>query len=211
MRRLNRDVEPPEGLSRYRHGRDQWASITLDNRQEIWDKLDAMQGKRCAYCEADINHERRHIEHFRQRDRYPRGTFDWHNLFGSCNRTSTCGKHKDNCGAYRHEDLIKPDVEDPEAFLVFTPNGSVQPRANLSARDRNRAEQTIRILGLNGALTQIRLEQIRGHLDTAVMIAELAKEYPVDEWLPFLADELSLITDHPFATAIKHVLTPQNE
>ncbi|WP_176517537.1 retron Ec78 anti-phage system effector HNH endonuclease PtuB [Pseudomonas faucium] len=211
MRRLNREVEPPEGLRRYRHGRDQWSSITLEHRQGIWDKLDAMQGKRCAYCEADINHERRHIEHFRQRDRYPQGTFDWHNLFGSCNRTGTCGKLKDNCGLYHHEDLIKPDIEDPEAFLVFTPNGSVQPRANLSARDRNRAEQTIRILGLNGALTQIRLEQIRGHLDTAVMIAELAEEYPEDEWLPFLADELTLIIDLPFATAIKHVLTPQNE
>ncbi|PVZ42332.1 retron Ec78 anti-phage system effector HNH endonuclease PtuB [Pseudomonas sp. CC120222-01a] len=210
MRRLNRDEAPPAGLDRYRHGRDQWSSTTPELRLLIWEKLEDMQGARCAYCEADINHSKRHIEHFRQRDRYPQGTFDWHNLFGSCNRPNTCGKQKDSCGLYPHEDLIKPDIEDPEDFLVFTPNGSVQPRASLSNRDRCRAEETIRILGLDGALTQIRLEQVRGYLETAWAIQEMAQQYPTEQWLPFLEDELARTANLPFATAIKHVLTPQN-
>lgn len=210
MRRLNRDEAPPAGLNRYRHGRDEWSSTTQELRLLIWEKLENMQGLRCAYCEGDISHSKRHIEHFRQRDRYPQGTFDWHNLFGSCNRLNTCGKRKDSCGLYPHENLIKPDEEDPEDFLVFTPNGSVQPRATLSDRDRYRAEETIRILGLNGALTQIRLEGVRGHLETALAIQEMAQQYPTEQWLPFLEEELARTADFPFATAIKHVLTPQN-
>jgi uncharacterized protein (TIGR02646 family) len=53
----------------------------------------------------------RHIEHFRQRSRYHQGTFEWDNLFGSCNRPDNRGKHKDQCGNYDYQDLIKPDVE----------------------------------------------------------------------------------------------------
>ncbi|MDF5828215.1 TIGR02646 family protein [Pseudomonas aeruginosa] len=49
-------------------------------RSGIWAKLDTMQGQRCAYCEALMSETNRHIEHFRQRGRYPQGTFDWSNL-----------------------------------------------------------------------------------------------------------------------------------
>lgn len=213
MRKLDRDAAPPAGLSRYRHGRNTWSDTTPtpEHRTEIWVKLDEMQGARCAYCEGAIDPSNHQIEHFRQRSRYPQGTFDWNNLFGSCRRKGTCGDRKDSCGDYPHEDVIKPDVEDPEEFLVFTANGSVQPRANLSAQDRHRAEQTIRILGLEGALTQIRKAQIGGYLQTAMEIAELAGEYPVEDWLPFLQEELQQTSRLPFATAIKHLLTPQNE
>lgn len=213
MRKLNRDPSPPAGLSNYRHGCDHWSRDipTSEHRDHIWMKLTAMQGERCAYCEAAITPSTRHIEHFRQRNRHPQGTYDWHNLFGSCKRFGTCGNQKDSCGHYPHEDLIKPDVEDPEAYLIFTPNGSVQPRANLSPRDRVRAEQTIRILGLEGALTQIRKAHTSGYLQTALDIAELARDLPEQEWLPFLQDELELVAHLPFATAIKHVLTPQSD
>ncbi|TLP65298.1 MULTISPECIES: retron Ec78 anti-phage system effector HNH endonuclease PtuB [Pseudomonas] len=210
MRKLNRDDSPPAGLKNYKHGRDTWSQVTQEQRTAIWVKLDAMQGKRCAYCEDSIAHPNRHIEHFRQRNRYPQGTFDWPNLFGSCNRAGTCGDHKDNCGNYPHEDLIKPDVEDPEALLLFTPNGSVQPRANLSDQDRTRAEQTIRILGLDGALTQIRKTHISGHLQTVLDIAE-AQQWSEQDYLQFLDEELLKVAHLPFATAIKHILTPQGE
>lgn len=211
MRKLLRDPVPPSGLSKYRHGRDQWADVRADHRAEIWAKLDAMQGKRCAYCEDAIAGPNRHFEHFRQRDRFPAGTFAWDNLFGSCNRKTSCGKRKDSIGPYPHENLIKPDIEDPEAYLIFTPNGSVQPRTNLDAAAKTRAEHTIRVLGLDGALTQIRKTHVAGYLQMAMEIAEVAQESPIEEWLPFLEDELQRVAHLPFATAIKHVLTPQSD
>ena len=153
----------------------------------------------------------RHIEHFRQRSRYPQGTFDWHNLFGSCNRTGTCGDHKDKCGVYPHQDLIKPDIEDPEVFLVFTPNGSVRARANLSPEAQHRAKETIRILALDGALSQIRRAEVAGYIQTAEFFIELAQDFPEEEWLPELLQEIQNTAHLPFATAIKHVLTRQSD
>jgi uncharacterized protein (TIGR02646 family) len=179
-------------------------------RSEIWDKLDAMQGQRCAYCEAALFDGDRHIEHFRQRSRYPQGTYDWDNLFGSCNRHNTCGKHKDQCGPYQYTDLIKPDREDPQAFLVFSPDGSVHPRAHLNALDRHRATETIRIFNLNGALRRLRYAELSGYLQTAEYFAALAAHYDESEWWPLLAQELAQSAPLPFATAIKHVLTRRN-
>lgn len=181
-------------------------SPTGPERVEIWAKLDTMQGQRCAYCEAGMVEGARHVEHFRQRSRYPKGTFAWDNLFGSCNRAETCGKHKDQCGNYVHTDLIKPDIDDPEAFLVFSSDGSVAPRANLSPADNCRARETIRILNLNGALRQIRYRELCGYVQTAETFAEMAANFDESEWLPLLQDELDQTAHLPYATAIKHVL-----
>ncbi len=213
MHRLDRDPVPPAGLSKYRHGQDSWSntSPTAAERAAIWDKLNAMQGNRCAYCECLISEDNRHIEHFRQRGRYPQGTFDWHNLFGSCNRPGTCGDHKDKCGAYPHQDLIKPDVEDPQDFLVFTPHGAIRPRANMQPHDEHRAKETIRILGLDGALNQIRRSEVAGYIQTAEAFAEMAATFSENEWLPLLQEEIQNTAHLPFATAIRHVLTRQSE
>jgi len=213
VHRLDRDPVPPAGLSKYRHGQDSWSntSPTAAERAAIWDKLNAMQGNRCAYCECLISEDNRHIEHFRQRGRYPQGTFDWHNLFGSCNRPGTCGDHKDKCGAYPHQDLIKPDVEDPQDFLVFTPHGAIRPRANMQPHDEHRAKETIRILGLDGALNQIRRSEVAGYIQTAEAFAEMAATFSENEWLPLLQEEIQNTAHLPFATAIRHVLTRQSE
>lgn len=213
MHRLHRDPVAPFGLSHYRHGQHAWSKTcpTATERAAIWDKLNAMQGSRCAYCEGPVSEDNRHIEHFRQRDRYPQGTFDWQNLFGSCNRPGTCGDHKDKCGAYPHQDLIKPDVEDPEALLVFTPNGAIRPRAKLQPHDHRRAKETIRILGLDGALNQIRRTEVVGYIQTAELFAEMAETFSEDEWLPLLQEEILRTAHLPFATAIRHVLTRQSE
>ena len=120
MHKLHRDPQAPSGLN-YRHGVHTWGNgiPTRQEKAEIWVKLIAMQGERCAYCEGPMPESSRHIEHFQQRSRSPQNTFLWNNLFGSCNRRDTCGNHKDQCGNYPHADLIKPDEEDPEHFLVF--------------------------------------------------------------------------------------------
>jgi len=213
MRQLQRDPVAPTGLSRYQHGRDQWGAGTPSDqeKQGIWDKLLLMQQGRCAYCEGSLTASRRHIEHFRQRSRYPQGTFDWNNLFGSCNRDDSCGRHKDRCGAYRHQDLIKPDLEDPEHFLVFLPNGSVRPRAALTPDEKHRAEETIRILNLNGVLRQIRQTEVAGYIQTAEAFAAMAQSFPEKEWLPLLQEELSNVANLPYATAVRHVLTRQSD
>ncbi|NEX17772.1 MAG: TIGR02646 family protein [Halochromatium sp.] len=89
----------PGCLRRYRYGRNTWCDVSPDEKTEIWRSLDLMQDYRCAYCEASLKTKsgqpEGHIEHFRQRKHHPQGTFDWQNLFGSCNRQESCGKHKD--------------------------------------------------------------------------------------------------------------------
>lgn len=213
MHKLDRPTQPPACLNKYQHGQDNWVSVTSDDKGEIWAKLDEMQQNLCAYCEAEIKTEIRnsHIEHFRQRraHSYPQGTFLWSNMFGSCNRTDCCGKHKDGLPHYAHEDLIKMDDEDPEEFLEFLPDGNIVPIKGLSFTDNHRAEETIRIFNLNGALRQIRETEIVGYLQTAEELAKYAEEFDETEWLPLLQDELRKIKLLPFSTAIKHLILPK--
>lgn len=212
MHRLHRDPQAPACLDRYQHGQHNWSmqSPTSAERAEIWEKLDALQGNRCAYCEAGLSEGHRHIEHFRQRRSHPEGTFDWGNLFGSCKRQGTCGEHKDHCGAYDHTLLIKPDQEDPDDFFVFLSDGNVSPRVGLTQEQHQRATQTIRILNLNGpkgALRQIRQREVAGYVQTAEFFADMAMSFPDHEWLPLLNEELATTAHLPFATAIRHTLT----
>lgn len=211
MHKLVRPI-PPSCLSQYQHGRDNWGSVTQDHKSEIWLKLDEMQQHRCAYCEAEIKTAREnsnsHIEHLRQRRSYPQCTFLWSNLFGSCNRQDSCGKHKDNLPPYNQQDLIKMDEEDPEQFLDFLSDGNVVPAKGLNPDDKHRAEETIRIFNLNGALRQIRETAVKGYLQTAEEIATYVEEFDEADWLPLLQDELDKIESLPFTTAIKHVLLP---
>jgi uncharacterized protein (TIGR02646 family) len=216
MHKLERDPRGPNCLRRYQHGLAQWnsATPTPDEKVAIWEKLDAMQGRRCAYCEAGISDGARHIEHFRPRGRYPQGTFDWTNLFGSCNRQESCGKHKDDrkkCGDYNPDDLIKPDVDDPEDFFLFVSDGTIAIRDGLSDAARRRAEETLRVFNLDaqhGPLRHMRKQAVVGHIQTGEELMALAAEYPEPEWRPFLESELAKTADLAFATAIKHTLCP---
>ncbi len=205
MHKLTRPI-PPICLSHYQHGRDNWKQVTPAHKSEIWLKIDAMQEKRCAYCESAIGNRNAHIEHLRQRSRYPQGTFQWENIFGSCNRQNSCGKYKDNLPPYNHQDLIKMDDEDPEDFLQFLPDGNVVPAKGLNPAEKRRAEETIRIFNLNGSLRRIRETAIKGYIQTAEELAAFADEFEEHEWHPLLEDELDKIKKLPFTTAIKHVL-----
>lgn len=206
----------PDCLAKYRYGRDRWSDDipTLGEKtDQIWPALDAMQGSRCAYCEAKIGDDNRHIEHFRQRSRYPQGTFKWTNLFGSCNRKESCGNHKDSCGPYNHEDLIKADEEDPEHFFLFVSDGTIQVRPTLNRQEAHRAAETLRVLNLDpvhGSLRHMRKRAIAGYLQTAEEIRQWAEIFPQEDWLPFFEEEIARTAELPFATAIKHVLIPHN-
>ncbi len=214
MHRLHREPQSLACLQRYRHGRDNWGmqSPTPAERGDIWVQLNAVQANRCAYCEMAISESSRHIEHFRQRGRYPQGTFDWHNLFGSCDRDGVCGRHKDQCGVYHHADLLKPDVDDPDEFLVFDPQGGVHPKAKLTQDKEHRAQETIRILNLTGGgLPHMRAAAAAGYLQQVEQWAEYASHFPEEEWRPIVEQELARELDRtlhlPFSTAIRHTLT----
>lgn len=212
MHKLQRG-RSPACLAHYQHGRNIWSDMTPDRKSAIWTELEAMQGQRCAYCEADISNDQKHIEHFRQCSRYPQGTFDWNNLFGSCNREDTCGKHKDRCGQYNPADLIKPDVDDPECFFIFVSDGTIAVRHGLNAQDHHRAAETLRIFNLDarhGPLRRMRQQAVAGYLRTGEELWELATECPREEWQSLLDSELGATAHLPFATAIKHVLTRQD-
>ena len=184
--------------------------MTPAQKATLWTELEAMQGQRCAYCESEFRTAKRHIEHFCQKGRDPKGTFVWSNLFGSCNREDSCGKHKDESAVYSPAVLIKPDVDDPEHFLVFAADGSISPRKNRSMSEQHRATETIRLFNLNGVLRQIRFREVAGYLQTAEYFAEVAAEHSEAEWIPLLQQEISDTAHLPFATAIKHVLTRQS-
>lgn len=208
MRKLERGPVP-RGLLNYKHGHDNWSSVDADTKAEVWNALESMQGSKCAYCEATISIDSRHIEHFRQRSRYITFTFDWANLFGSCNREESCGKHKDRCGFYPPEVLIKPDIDNPDDFFVFVSDGTIVPRKDLSAPDNNRAKETLRILNLdaqNGALRHMRRRQIAGYLQIAEEIRQFEADLKPDELFELVEDELKKIENQPFFTAIRHAL-----
>lgn len=211
MHKLTRPAAPT-CLNQFHHGQNNWDDVDYQHKNEIWLRLDQMQQNRCAYCETHINTEpdnrAAHIEHFRQRNRYPQGTFLWSNLFGSCNRQDSCGTHKDNLPPYEYQDLIKMDVEDPEKFLRFLPDGNVVTVEGLSPNEKRRAEETIRIFNLNGPLRHIRKVAVMGYLQIVEEIAVFAEECDEEDWLPLLLkEELDKVQNLPFATAIKHTLS----
>ncbi|WP_444935854.1 retron Ec78 anti-phage system effector HNH endonuclease PtuB [Microbulbifer sp. JMSA004] len=213
MHKLNRPI-PPACLSQYQHGRDNWHQVTQAHKNEIWLKIDEMQNGRCAYCEATIRttpgERNAHLEHFRQKrtDCYPQGTFLWSNLFGSCGRDDSCGKHKDRQLPYNYQDLIKMDQDDPVDYLSFLSDGNVVPAKGLHPDQKKRAVETIRIFNLNGSLRQIRETMLKGYIETAEEFADYAADFEEEEWLPLLEEELENIKNLPFTTAIKHVLLP---
>ena len=213
MRKLKRP-HAPSCLSRYQHGRDNWSHVTPEEREEIWQQLHAMQGNLCAYCETSLitksGQRDAHIEHFLQKGRDPRVTFDWNNLFGSCNRKESCGKHKDK-RQYDPTILIKMDEEDPDHFFLFVSDGTIALREALTEDEIKRAEGTLLIFNLDaehGALRQMRRNTIQGYIQTAEDLAEYATTFDVEDWLPLFESELEAIKGQPFETAIRHTLMP---
>lgn len=197
-------------MSSFLHGRDNWGDVSRSQKTQIWVSLTAMQGHRCAYCECDIENSDRHIEHFIQKGRVPSETFNWRNLFGSCCISDTCGDLKDRVGAYNHAHVIKPDIDDPDDFLLFVSDGTIKPLDGLTADQEEKAKTTLRIMGLhhqNGQLRNMRKVAVLGYIQTAECFGELAAEDPGNDlgWREELDVELSKVVDLPFSTAIRHM------
>ncbi|WP_339718785.1 retron Ec78 anti-phage system effector HNH endonuclease PtuB [Marinomonas primoryensis] len=179
MRKLNRPPKAPRCLAKCDYKKHKWGQRFPRYKKDIWEQLDVMHDGFCAYCEALLVEDNKHIEHFFRKGEMPDGTapykhltFDWNNLFGSCGKdnSDTCGHYKDRegpkgpkgPGAYDPRDLIKPDIEDPRDFLTFQNTGIVEPKIGLSDENLKRATETIRVLRLDfPALNGVRETQIK--------------------------------------------------
>ncbi|WP_082559273.1 retron system putative HNH endonuclease [Methylobacterium sp. Leaf94] len=210
MRKLDRATCPaPACLGTYTHGAHTWGDVSSDHKREIRAQLIAMQGHCCAYCEGDVVSLGQHIEHFRRKSLHPALSFDWKNLFSSCDQRSSCGHFKDRgAEAYDISDLINPCDEDPDTFFIFRADGTISIRKGLSLLDQRRAAETLRVFSLDakwGRLRAMRKAAVSGYLDDAD--AAFNEGWSLDEIRAFFQMELEIAQDLPFCTAIRHVLT----
>lgn len=207
MKQLTR-TEGPTQLAQLAAGHDRWEDVEL---ADIWQHLRAMQGEFCAYCECRLN--RKHVEHFMPRKKFSALTFEWSNLFGSCGDTwkkggwDRCGIFKDNgAGDYDIKQLIKPDDDNPDDYLLYLTTGRVVPVPGLTGLALIKAQETIRVFNLNGdtALLGSRRAAI------TLAMAEVQELYAVHEeideelWSEILNSELQQLEQIEFSTALRH-------
>ncbi len=210
MRKLDRPVgQPPQCLSGYHHTTHKWDDVGGTHKAEVRLHLEAMQGRRCAYCEGDLDALGQHIEHFRRKHDHPMLTFDWANLYWSCDQTDSCGHFKDRDGSpYNVADLIDPCCDDPDRFFLFRSDGTISLRNGLSLSDQHRATETLRVFSLDanwGRLRKMRKAAVSGF----VLMADEAVNAgfsPMDIQELF-ETELNVARSLPFSSAIRHVLT----
>lgn len=181
------------------------------DKEQIRSALHAIQGARCAYCERRTGTEAGdgHIEHFRCQSDHPNLDLDWNNLFWSCNDENSCGKFKDGCvrdgglrARFNPTDLIDPSVDDPDAFLLFVTDGTVQTRAGLSAADARRAQETLRVFNLaeSAYLRKAREDAVQPYVKHVLWIQDHAPAL-----LPaYVAKEQTEAADAPFSAVVRH-------
>ena len=205
-------ISPPDCLASRKIGRDHWDDVNPLEKEEIRTNLARLTDSRFAYCESDLKNSAQHIEHFRSRHRFPKHTFDWNNLFLSCNYNDSCGHHKDTSREtknmpYEPAALIKPDEDDPERFFLFYPDGSVRFREGLSEREQFQARETLRVFNLqNVRLAKLRRLAVKFYEGMNPDVIEFLEECSAADRQLFLVGEIRATSADPFATAIKHFL-----
>ncbi|OEC93555.1 retron Ec78 anti-phage system effector HNH endonuclease PtuB [Rhizobium sp. YK2] len=210
MQHLDRAAVPaPPCLGTYNHGADTWDNVSSQDRAEIKIHLETLQGRRCAYCEGGVEDLGQHIEHFRRKSTYPALTFDWNNLFWSCDEKDSCGHFKDSgAGPYDVADLINPCSDDPDQFFTFRADGTISVRHGLSQPQQHKANETLRVFSLHpqwGRLRNMRKAAVVGYIK---YIADaVADGFSDDDIHELIAEELQAARGLPFYTAIRHVLT----
>lgn len=215
MHRLDRaSVPEPSCLQAFNHSTHIWKNVGTECKAEIRVRLREMQGPRCAYCEMSVDFSDRHIEHFRRKGgngQFRHLTFDWRNLFLSCDGPQHCGHFKDDPnrgpGPYDPSFLVKPDDEDPDIFLYFHGNGSVVARSDKSEAIERRAKETIRVFNLDaGRLRGLRRKAVAKYMTVLDEVrAEIATWSDADR-RAYFDSEIAETAELEFATAIRHYL-----
>jgi uncharacterized protein (TIGR02646 family) len=188
-----------------------YGSLRAADRGQIRTALHAIQGARCAYCERRTGIEvgDGHIEHFRCQTDHPNLDLDWSNLFWSCNDENSCGKFKDGCvrgGGHRARfnpaDLIDPSVDDPDAFLLFVTDGTVQLQAGLDDADVRRAQETLRVFNLAASayLRKAREDAVRAYLRHVQWMQDHAPALLPD----YVAEAQAEAAGAPFSAVVRH-------
>lgn len=210
MHRLDRScITAPECLDDYEYRTHTWDNVVSEHKAQIRVRLIEMQGERCAYCEGPP-YSNGHIEHFRRKtpSHFPELTFDWDNLFFACGSQKHCGHYKDRpgTGVYNSNQLIKPDVHDPEPLLYIHSTGEVRVRPHLEAADIVRARETIRVFNLNEpSLKENRRRAVRIYLSRNPDLLSDLMTFSPEEQKAFIDDEVQATSSDPYCTTIKHL------
>lgn len=211
MRKLTRPKEAPKCIARAQeNGATNWERLRGGDRRQIWDKLNEMQYMLCAYCESTFTKEDSHIEHLYPRSKYEGLTFEWKNLFGSCNNEFTCGIFKDsarNPHQVNHELLIKPDQDDPKAYFRYYRNGRISAKSGLTDTQYWRAKETIKAFNLNkNSLARMRerhLEPLKQLEEEFILWCDMCGDDP--ELLDELEFEIRVLLSEQVDTAYQSV------
>lgn len=144
--------------------------FNIYSKKYVKKALKKLFNKKCAYCESFLFHiEHPHIEHWRPKggvteEKEHKGYYwlaaDWDNLFlacGVCNSSfkrnqfpiepcsSYAKKSNDDCLILEKPLLINPCVDNPELYVNFTDEGTIQPVYPLSLKGL----KSIEVYGLN--------------------------------------------------------------
>lgn len=224
MKKLDRTrIARPECLDAYDYKTQTWDDFGGECKRMVRFALAQMQGipglttedaeeygVRCAYCEGQIFHAG-HIEHFRRKNskHYPELCFDWHNLFLACGANNHCGHYKDRKAAPPYDPalLIKPDEYDPEHYLYFHSSGEARVRQGLSNEDSHRANETIRVFGLdNPALVAARARAVSSYKEMYNEELEDLISWGEADRSAYFEAEIEATRWDAYATTIKHFL-----
>lgn len=119
--------------------------------RNLKDALMSEQGYLCCYCECRISRNYSHIEHFKPKDKFPKLSLEYSNLFASCIKNppkgeKNCGHKKDN---YYSDTLISPLEKDCHTHFTYNFDGTIEA-------DDERGEESIREYNLNSELLKKR-------------------------------------------------------
>ena len=119
-------------------------------RDYILPALRLMNQGHCSFCDAFplMGSSKEPIEHFQPKSdpRFHELAYVWSNLYYSC---ECCQSHK---GEHFEDGLLQPDAPEYECLHYFEfdfTTGEMRPRSKAGDADRQRAEVTIRLYGLN--------------------------------------------------------------
>jgi uncharacterized protein (TIGR02646 family) len=102
---------------------------------------------KCMYCEGEISLVAHgDIEHFNPKSLYPACTFCWNNLLLSC---QICNQIYKKTHDPIQEPILNPSLIDPEKYFCYTDVGKIEVKDKLSSAEKEIAQRTIDILGLD--------------------------------------------------------------
>jgi len=206
MKKLDRSITiEPACLSDYCYKTKNWDAVTSEDKEQIRNGLFDMQGRCCAYCEGPLDVLGQHIEHFRRKSHHPYLTFQWSNLFWSCDQRDSCGHFKDHgAGVYSPNDIVNPCLEDPDHFFKFRSNGTIDIREGISAAEAHRAKETLRVFNLDQKFGRLRTMRKCAALPYIQAVDDILGLAPPDR-TEFIDAEIQAAENLPFSSVIRHL------